>query len=157
MQITLYKNNSENNAIGKALTGALSLGECTMREDESLLNPVLRIATASSLSGYNYAYVPEFGRYYFITDIVAEVTGVWRVSLRVDVLESFKSEILANKAVIERQENNWNLYFSDPEWCVYENQEVLTMEFPSGFSNSAKFYLTVAGGYQIAQAQGQEV
>lgn len=147
MQITLYINNSENNTIGKTLAGALSLGECTMREDESLLNPVLRIATASNLAGYNYAYVPEFGRYYFITDIVAEVTGVWRVSLRVDVLESFKSAILANKAVIERQEKNYNLYFSDPEWAVYENQQIMTRDFPSGFSNSGTYYLTVAGGY----------
>lgn len=151
MQITLYKNLSENNTVGKVLTSPLALGECTLRDAESILSPSLRIATTVSLAAYNYAYIPEFGRYYYIVDITAERTGVWAVSLRVDVLETYKDSIRGLSAIIERQENTYNLYLNDPEWKIYANKQILTREFPAGFTaGGGSYYLLMAGGYTAA-------
>lgn len=50
---------------------------------------------------YTYAYIPDFGRYYFITDVVHD-SGQWVLSLVVDVLASFKSQIGAESIYILR-------------------------------------------------------
>lgn len=149
MNIVLYKNASDKNTIGKSLSGAITLSG-VLRDESSILSPNIRIASNTNLSHYNYAYIDSFGRYYFVS-ITVERTGVWSLDLECDVLESFKTEILANSAIIERQENEYNLYFADPEWKVYENDRVMTRTFPSGFTEEGYYYLTVAGGYQATE------
>lgn len=151
MNIILYKNASDNNTIGKLLSGAVTLSG-VLRDESSVISPSFRVASNTNLAQYNYAYNESFGRYYFINGITVERTGVWSLDLECDVLESFKTEILSNSAIIERQENEYNLYFSDPEWKVYENDRVMTRAFPSGFSETGCYYLTVAGGYQATES-----
>lgn len=147
MQIILYNNASEPNTINKTISNALTLSGALL-EESSIYNPKFRICSNSDLSQYNYCYIPEFARYYFISEIVIERNGIYNISTKCDVLESFKEKILELEGVIGRQENEFNLYFSDPEWKVYANDQVITREFPSGFDNIGTYYLTVAGGYQ---------
>ena len=145
MQIKLYKNLSEVNTIGKTLTEE-SVRTGTLKDGGSVLSPSV-VLTGENLSGFNYAYIPQFSRYYFIKEITSVKSGLWEISMRVDVLESYKEQIKAQKAVVERQENEYNLYLNDPEWKVYTNKQVLTREFPSGFLDSGNYFLTVVGGY----------
>lgn len=146
MNIVLYKNASDNNTIGKSLSGALTLSGA-LRDESSVISPSFRLTSAANIAQYNYAYIESFGRYYFIKGITVERTGVWSLDLDVDVLESFKAEILSLDATLLRQENEYNLYLNDPEWKVYTNKQVLTREFPSGFLDSGNYFLTVVGGY----------
>ena len=145
MQIKLYKNLSEVNTIGKTLTEE-SVRTGTLKDGGSVLSPSV-VLTGENLSGFNYAYIPQFSRYYFIKEITSVKSGLWEISMRVDVLETYQSQIKAQKAVVERQEQNYNLYLNDPEWKVYTNKQVLTRDFPSGFLDSGNYFLTVVGGY----------
>lgn len=145
MQIKLYKNISEVNTIGKTLTEE-SVRTGTLKDGCSVLSPSV-VLTGENLSGFNYAYIPQFSRYYFIKEITSVKSGLWEISMRVDVLETYQTQIKAQKAVVERQEQNYNLYLNDPEWKVYTNKQVLTREFPSGFLDSGNYFLTVVGGY----------
>ena len=145
MQIKVYKNLSEVNTIGKTLTEE-SVRTGTLKDGCSVLSPSV-VLTGENLSGYNYAYIPEFSRYYFIKEITSVKSGLWEISMRVDVLETYQTQIKAQKAVVERQEQNYNLYLNDPEWKVYTNKQVLTRQFPSGFLDSGNYFLTVVGGY----------
>ena len=145
MQIKLYKNLSEVNTIGKTLTEE-SVRTGTLKDGCSVLSPSV-VLTGENLSGFNYAYIPQFSRYYFIKEITSVKSGLWEISMRVDVLETYQTQIKAQKAVVERQEQNYNLYLNDPEWKVYTNKQVLTRDFPSGFLDSGNYFLTVVGGY----------
>ena len=145
MNITLYKNSSEKAKVGKTLASA-STHTGTLREGCEVLNPTI-IVEGDNLSDFNYMYIPEFHRYYFITGITSIKKGLWQIDGHCDVLESYKEQIKAQKAVVERQEQNYNLYLNDPEWKVYRNKEVLTRSFPSGFLDTGVYYLTVVGGY----------
>ena len=87
MNITLYINNSEKNKIGKNLTNDFSLSG-TLRDTTNIINPVILIEL-NEIGNYNYCYINEFNRYYFITDITVIRTGLFAISLIVDVLESF--------------------------------------------------------------------
>ena len=90
--ISLFKTASENNRVVKDLTDEKQLsGE--LRNQTSVLNPSIRIESAENIAGYNYCYIPEFGRYYYITDITSVRTRVWEVSMRCDVLMSYSAQI----------------------------------------------------------------
>ena len=92
MNITLYFNKSEKQKIGKNLTNSLEFTG-TLRDETSVIDPVIMIE-AENLSQYNYCYIPQFHRYYFIDNIEVVRQGLWRIRCHVDVLESHKNQIL---------------------------------------------------------------
>ena len=76
----------------KQPTGTATEFDCVLKDDTSIINPVIQIA-ASDLSGYNYAQIASFGRYYFISDIVSQANGLWSLSLECDTLATYKTAI----------------------------------------------------------------
>lgn len=143
--VELYQNDSPVEKIGKSLSSTLSVSDVVLKKDTSILKPVLLISTAVDLSGINYMYISQFSRYYFIDDIRSVNNDLWEVSAHVDVLETYKDQILSNQAVIKRQTNKYNTYLNDPEWKVYAYENVVAYTFTSPFSKSLKYILTVAG------------
>lgn len=115
MELTLYRTTSERNRMDKILTDAASF-EGQLRNGASILAPVITLAKGEGIMGLNYAYIPKFSRYYYITDITSLANGLWQVSLSVDVLMSWKTYIKEITAVAERSENVFNLYLPDNEW-----------------------------------------
>ena len=144
--VDLYVNNSPVEKIGKSLTDNHTISDVLLKRDTSILRPVLVINSAQDIFDYNYMYIPEFGRYYFIDDIRSVHDNLWEISAHVDVLETYKDEILSNQAVIRRQTNRFNTYLNDPEWKVYANENVVAYHFSATpFNKNMKYLLAVAG------------
>lgn len=101
MELILYKTDSADNVINKTLTDPITMN-INLRRGVDISAPVLRLQLAADLSGYNYAHIPDLNRYYFITDIESLTLDVWQLRLSVDVLESYKAEILASNARYNR-------------------------------------------------------
>lgn len=77
--------------------------EGNLREGSSIINPIITIGDSTNdLVGCNYCYIGEWNRYYFITDIVAVSSFFWEVSMRVDVLNTFKTEIYRQECFMKR-------------------------------------------------------
>lgn len=142
----LKVNSSPVEKIGKTLSDGLSF-DVELKAGTSVLRPVLLLTSPSGLAGYNYMYISDFGRYYFIDDIKSVRNGQWEISAHVDVLETYKDAILANRCVVKRQQNRYNTYLNDPEWMVYANENVVAYKFigTSPFNKSLNFVLSVAG------------
>ena len=152
MEVHFFVNESERNTIGKVLKNELTVSG-TLKKECSVLRPSILFSGINPAS-YNYAYIPEFNRYYFIGNPVSVRENLWEIPFTVDVLESWKIQIKQQEAIIERQENKYNLYLNDPDWKVYRNKEVLTRTFPSGFLDTGVYYLTVVGGYDNVTESG---
>ena len=106
--IIFYKMTCEKNRIDKTqfLTEPKTYSG-TLRESSSIINPVITVEEpTSALVGYNYCYIAAWNRYYFITDIVAISNFLWEISMRVDVLNTFKTEIKQQTAFIYRTSDN---------------------------------------------------
>lgn len=145
MNITLQVNNSDFHVINKNITDVSSLSGY-LRESSSIINPVVMIEVpAGSIAGCNYMTISEFGRSYYITDIESVRANLTRVTAHVDVLYTYRNQILNATGIIKRQQNLWNLYLDDGVFKVYNNPQILTKAFPSGFSTMS-FILAVAGG-----------
>ena len=82
-----------------------------------------------------------------MTGIRGLYNDVAELSLEVDSLYSWKTAILAQKAIIARtqDDNKYSLYLDDAVLKLYNNPNITTIEFPTGFS-SEEFILAVAGG-----------
>ena len=142
---TLYISASPVEKIGKALTAGGSYS-CTLKDTTSVLNPVLILKTSDPVYNYNYLYIQEFGRYYFINDIRSVNNNVWEISAHVDVLETYKTAILANSAVIKRQASQYNLYLDDPDFHAYNYERIQTLKFPANTFNKNLNYVLVVNG-----------
>ena len=144
MTITVYNNSSPSNKIGKSLSTISTLSG-NLRDNCSRTNPVVTIeADISSLNNANYIYISEFSRYYFITDIVSIRNGICEIHAKIDVLESFKTDILNSTVITKRQRDNWNLYVDDGSFITYSNDKMYTMNFPTAIDNDT-FVLVTAG------------
>ena len=109
MTINLYKIISEKNSVKKE-TGAGKLTASytltgTLKNNTSIINPTIRVEVNSDIVNCNYAYIPEFSRYYFIRDIVNVSNNLWEISMHCDVLSSFWNEIKTNSAILNRVES----------------------------------------------------
>lgn len=145
MEITLCVNISEKNKIGKNLI-SMNVFSGKLREETSVTSPVV-LMELENPSGYNYAYIPEFMRYYFISDMVSVRNGLWRISMQVDVLESFKNYILDLGVILSDSENKGaENYLSGDVWKTKVKDKTDIITFPNGLSENGEFILITAGG-----------
>lgn len=143
MTITFGVSSDPINKIKKSFTQSLTLTGY-LREASSVIDPEITIeADITVLSGFNYMYIPDFKRYYFITNITSVTTKLCNISAHVDVLKTYADSILANEAIIDRAEMAWNLYLNDPQFQVYQNPIVQQKKLPKGFNNNT-YYLVLA-------------
>ena len=146
-QIVLYKNNSEDYALTKSLSAQITFDNCVFKDDSSVENPNVVISTGTDITEYNYMYIVDLHRYYFIREIGVVRAGVYYIRGHVDVLSTYASEIKACSAIIARQENLYNMYLDDPEFKTLNKSQVVTKRFSSGgFTKNMSYILVVAGG-----------
>ena len=149
MNINLYKTTSENNVVYKSLSNSISLPDCYLKENTSVISPVIFIQTTLDLTSYNYAYISSFGnRYYYITDITFLQGNNVQFDCKVDVLMSFQKSIYNSTQYVERQEDsaNYNLYIPDENFnfMANDNLEIHSIGTPI-IQNNTNFILTTVG------------
>ena len=146
MELKVYINISEKNKLDKTLNNETTYtGQ--LKNETSIINPVIMVeGSLQNLAAYNYAYIPSFLRYYFLTDILSIRNNLIELHLSVDVLMSFKTQILNQSAIIKRQKNVYNLYLDDENFKTYNYSHTVTKQFPKGFPSLPSFILTTVGG-----------
>lgn len=147
--LILYTNSSPTNYVNKDLSYKTYTIQGTLRDGCSLIDPVILIqanAPGFHSNEFNYFYVPEFGRYYYITNIISANQTLWEIHSHVDVLMSYAEQIKAQVAIVARQESQYNLYLDDGVFMTYQNPKVQTKLFsnPTPFETQ-EFVLIVAG------------
>lgn len=88
--ITLYNFQKDTNST-KVPAAAGTEFQCLMITGSSVIAPTVQL-DAADLTGYNYAYIPAFHRYYFIRDCRYSA-GFWEIDLTCDVLATYKTAI----------------------------------------------------------------
>lgn len=146
MEIKLYNNQSEHTVINKSLGNAISYVG-SLRDISDISNPSIMIQSNGNVYQYNYCYIPEFSRYYFITEITTVRTGVWVLSMKCDVLMSFKNDILNCYAIINHTtDTNITRYMDSDIFRSLVKDFTDILNFPSGLSDNGEYILITAGG-----------
>lgn len=146
MNIALFKNLSDRNRITKTIRGGIGFSG-TLREESNVISPTITIETDENLSEFNYAYITEFGRYYYIEEMTVVRHNLWQLSLAVDVLMSFRSDLVNVIGIVDKQENtrNGSPYIDDNSLVVSSERFTQTISFPAGFSATPYYILATAG------------
>ena len=151
MRIQFYKMANVNNKINKTLpdTPALTL-EGTVKENCNIMDPVILIEK-SGIPDYNYCFIPEFNRYYFMSPATAVTNNTWEISLHVDVLFTYRQQILTAPCIVAKSASSYNLYLNDNNYKCYQNPHIFSERFPSGFNvENAHFIMTLFGDKVLA-------
>lgn len=126
--VSFGSTSSEKRELDKTVSYSITLTG-TLRNTSSVVDPVIIIdQSASKLALCNYISIPTFGRYYFITDVIALSDNLCEVHGHCDVLSTYKTGIRSNRAIIGRsaQEGNWNLFLTDPMMKVTNKSSIIT-------------------------------
>lgn len=140
--IILYKNASDARTVTKTLSGAASY-EFIPRGSFTVTGGTARIESATNLSGYNYAYIEDFNRYYFIDGITSERANIWLFNLRCDVLMTYATQIKNLTGTIDRSETLRDGYLTDSQYIAKQYKQIVTKEFPNGMTDDTIILLTV--------------
>lgn len=148
MEIKLYKTSSPRKKLVKDLTDGITLTG-TLRGQSSVMSPSLQIQDMSVI-GYNYCYIPEFGRYYYINGINALRANLFELSLGIDVLMTYAEAIRSNAAIVDKVQNYGAAYnyINDGSWVNTNRMKQSIINFPTGFNDNGEFILITAGGME---------
>lgn len=141
MQIVLYQNTSPDNKIHKTLSQVLSWSG-VLRGESNVANPVIRIEGAA-LPDFNYAYIPDFSRYYYRRDVRAVRNTIFDISLECDVLMSFDLSTVTGVVVESSSGNN---YLSARNWVRTVKSKTDILTFSNGLLATGEYILITAGG-----------
>lgn len=164
MELTLYQNISEQNKLDKTLNNPLKLtGTVRGVDNVNIISPIISISNIDEqITTYNYAYIKEFNRYYFINNIRSLRNDLWLLELDIDVLTTYKDQIRAQKGLISRNENEFNNALIDDRLTMEQDDNTYiqfsTIECPfnremnsggiSDISHGFNFVLVYNGGKQ---------
>lgn len=112
-------------------SGTGTVLQCAVKTPSSVLSPVVE-AAVNSFPAWNYCYIPDFGRYYFVTSTTYN-RGLWEISLSVDVLASFKTQIGNTSLYVTRSSTRQNQALIDKMFPLTGNQTLDTETIDAGF------------------------
>ena len=150
MNVILYNNKSDKRQLVKNITEIKTVS-ATAKGDINIISPTLIIQNFST--DFNYCYISDFERYYFVKSITLLTGQRIQIDLSVDVLMTYKEEIKNLTVNVLRYENIEPTYLTDSRIPLYSDTAQKVIEFPENIfnlenpsENSKNFLLTVAGG-----------
>lgn len=117
MNVTFYEDFEKDPASTKKPSGDGTSFECVLKENCGILNPTIILGLGYDKAPYDsmYARISDFGRYYFVNEWVW-AGGVWEVTLTVDPMATYRSDIGSQSQYILRSSNRNNDNITDTNY-----------------------------------------
>lgn len=104
-----YNTNDSTNTINKTLNFVADI-DVKFKEEINIYSPSIMLKY-DDLIDFNYIFIKKFNRYYFIENVEVFPNKIYNISLKCDVLMSFKDDILNSYGNITSQ-TNYNDYYN---------------------------------------------
>ena len=150
MNVILYNNKSDKRQLVKNITEIKTIS-ATAKGEINIISPTLILEYFST--DFNYCYISDFKRYYFVNSITLLTGQRVQINLTVDVLMTYKEEIKNLTVNVLRYENIVPTFLTDSRIPIFSDTVQKVIEFPENIfnlenpeENSKNFLLTVAGG-----------
>lgn len=143
MTITLYQTKSDKKRASKDLTLLATLNNAKLYDAFDILHPRLKVSREAfdAIKSCNYAYISDFGRYYFVKYEID--SNFVLLNCEVDVRTSYKEGIRGLTCTVTRNENLKNGYLHDSNYNVYAYEQVVCKMFPRAINNDSIILMTV--------------
>ena len=148
ISLRLYSNSSANNVIYKRKTQIGSTLTGQLKENVEMSHVVIHIPYIDNYASVNYAYIPEFKRYYYVTVEVLN-GGRLKLTMKSDALSSFWGYYRSSPCIAKRSTSNYNPNIKD-DVLAFKPQPVIIRR-----KTSAKFTPSSSGGCYILTIGGK--
>jgi hypothetical protein len=139
----MYNTSDSNNTINKTLANETEFN-IKLKGNTSITQPIV-ILHSNNIILFNYAYIPEFNRYYFVDKIELFPNGIYNITLKVDVLESFKNDIKNSYGMISKQTNINNYYNDGYESEIKKEVDLYRSNITFNLDTKEKVLVTIGG------------
>lgn len=131
MTIKTYRFLGDSRKIDKTLTLVRTYSNADIVGDMSIQSPIisLQLDSFTDVINFNYIYIPELRRYYYVENSTIREDGFVQIQCRVDVLKSFKTDILASTQYVDRQENKCSYQVPDNGYTIKSNRNLTIKNF----------------------------
>lgn len=136
-----------------SMTGAAAIA-IELLDSTSLMNPSIRIVQSGNPVSYNYVYISEFNRYYFINDWTSD-HGQWIASLSCDVLATYKSSVIAAQEYVMRSASSFDGSIIDTAYPATVDRDFQRMIPRSSYDSQTEYYPLQQGKSYIVGITGQ--
>lgn len=143
MIMKMYNTSDSNNTINKTLANETEFN-IKLKGNTSITQPVV-VLHSNNIILFNYAYIPEFNRYYFVDKIELFPNGIYNITLNVDVLESFKNDIKNSYGMISKQTNINNYYNDGYESEIKKEVDLYRSNITFNLDTKEKVLVTIGG------------
>ncbi len=141
MDIKFYTTKTPKNYLMKVLSNEMTLS-ISFKDKVNIINPVLIIKSDTFLN-YNYVYMEDLKRYYFIDSITFINKNTYELNLSLDVLMSYKDDILKSKGYILMSKNN--NYLNNVESQVKKEVDIIESDVELPFGDGSLIMVTLGG------------
>lgn len=148
MTIKTYRFLGDSRKIDKKLTSVSTYSNAVIVGDMSIHNPTisLQLDSFTDVINFNYIYIEELRRYYYVVDSIIREDGFVQLQCKVDVLKSFKADILASTQYIDRQQNKCTYQLPDGMYNIKSNRNLTIKNFGNVIIEpNANFLLQTSG------------
>lgn len=147
MTVTLYNNHSDPTVVHKNLSTIKSLVNCEITARIDVDEMDLLFDMDSGVNNCNYAYIPEFSRYYFLTPGIENGNQMTMHAVS-DPLTSFWGSYSASICVAERSTSHPNPNIVDDMLPFKPKPRIDIRQLSTGFapSSSGGCYILTVGG-----------
>lgn len=135
MNITFYQFVKRENSTAQPGAGVTSKTyDCRLKDDTSIIDPSILIVkeaqqSYTDLLAYNYAYIADFGRYYFVRNVISVSNVMVEFVLEVDAMASFKSQIGGSSEYVLRSASSYDGDIVDNLYPTKGNTDLMIGSF----------------------------
>lgn len=156
MQVVFYTFSKRVNSTARPTGGASY--SCIIKSPSSVIAPQISLVWQGSgnPSAYNYAYIADFGRYYWVRNW-AYGDRQWMADMTVDVLASYKAQIGAASKYVLRAASDFNYKVVDRMYPAKVENDYVSGSGSWGFNtltSGGVYIIGVIGGGNTATAGG---
>lgn len=117
--------------------------EILLKDDTSIIHPVIRLNSSKPVA-YNYCYIPEFNRYYFVSDWTSETNNIWSAVLTVDVLATYRVEILSSSQFVLRSASETDSDIVDTMYPTTTKVIIQKTDLPKPIGNDLRYIIAIS-------------
>ena len=151
MTIKTYLFLGDSRKIDKTLTTVSTYSNAIIVGDMSIQTPtiLLQLDSFTDVINFNYIQIPELRRYYYVVESTIKEDGYVQIKCRVDVLKSFKNDILESTQYIDRQQNKCTYQLPDGMYNIKSNRNLTIKNFGNIIIEPNANFILQTSGKQI--------
>ena len=142
----IYNYKGQPNTINKKLT-PLGTINVDLRPEFNVHNPTLKIQIPPNMYGFNYVYIEDLRKYYFVDNVRYIGGATYLLTLSLDVLQTYKDIILQSTALIVESDNaNRDLSVNSNVFNVFPKTDILHFPHSKLFDKEGSIIMVTLKG-----------